>query len=326
MEIKNSYLMWIGAEHYPTIESWASEAAEMGVSKRLPNEHMGTALMEPGTVVFVAHDEGKYTDCGECGEVIICGECRKRREGAARLRDEAVELREQHGDTRLNDKDRASALRKAVNREEKAKELEGECTSCEECMGNGELTAGSGGHVVFENGKRWDYRHYNYHLHQPTKWTPAEEGGITEIKRCESCGGTGRLPLGMIFGFFVPEALEKIVTGEEEAKEAAAKGIRPVSVEVVKSERKRGCGKRKAGGVYVTTSGSPIPSKAATAVADALADKGLGEVEVKGNFVRFLAPVPVHGMKRFRGLGLLPMDAVTEALAEAAEMAADAVA
>ena len=78
MEIKNTYLMWIGSEHYSTIDSWVKEATEQGVSKRLPNEHMGTSLLNPGTVVFVAHDEGDMDECTECLGTISCGECRKR--------------------------------------------------------------------------------------------------------------------------------------------------------------------------------------------------------------------------------------------------------
>lgn len=325
MDIKQSYLMWIGAEHYPTIESWATEAADLGVSKRLPNEHMGAALMEPGTVVFVAHDEGEYTECPECTGVIVCGECRKRKEGAEALRDEAAELRAIHDDKSQDDKTRASALRKAVNREEKAAEMDEASASCEDCMGNGEVRGGTGGHVVFESGAKWDYRHYNYFLHQPKKWSPSDEGGLSEIARCENCGGTGRLPLGQIFGFFIPQTLEQIVTDEASAAAAEAKGLSPVTMDAVKLERKRGCGKRKAGGVYVTTSPDADATRA-TSLAEALAEKGLGEVEVRGNFVRFLEPVAIHGVKRFRGLATLPMHAMIEALAEAAEMAAEAVA
>src|SRR5690606_29035571 len=86
-----AWLMWIGTEFYPTIESWANEAVELGVSKRLPSGALGEALMEPGNVVFVAHDEGEKTECPDCLGTIECPDCRRLTAAAGNLFQEIKE-------------------------------------------------------------------------------------------------------------------------------------------------------------------------------------------------------------------------------------------
>jgi hypothetical protein len=130
-----------------------------------------------------------------------------------------------------------------------------------------------------------------------------------------------------VFGLFLPQAIEVIVGGEgsPEAEAAKAAGFAPVTTATVATERKRGCGKRKPGGVYVVTKAEG-DTKAKEAV-DALRKAGIErEVEVKGNFIRFIEPIEIHGVKRFRGLGRVELAALAEgaALADAAEMAVDA--
>jgi hypothetical protein len=322
-----TYLMWVGAEHYATIQDWVNEATEMGVSKRLPNEHMARALME-NAIVFVAHDEGSYTECEECSGTIDCGECRKREVLSEKHRAVAKAAREGAAKHAADSKEAKAALAKAERNDAKADALDEQIAECEACLGERSITAGTGGKVVFEDGEAWDYRQYNYWLHQPKVWTPEDKGGVAEITRCVCCGGTGRLPEGMAFGLFVPQAIEVIVPeGDAEAEAKAAEaGFTPVSTAVVAKERKRGCGKRKPGGVYVTTT-TKGDKKAAKRVKDALKAAGIErEVEVKGNFIQFVEPISIPGVKRFRGLGRIELSALAEgaALSDAAEMALDA--
>jgi len=324
MDIKNTYLMWIGSAHYSSIEDWVKEAAEQGVSKRLPNEHMGKSLLEPGTVVFVAHDEGEMDECDHCLGTISCGACRKREEAIAREQATIEKLTKAAEALEPGSKEAKSALRKAANATKRAAKLSVDMDNCEDCLGSGEVEAGSGGAVVFGDGDAWDYRRYTYYRNQPAKWTDADKGGISGMDRCEHCGGFGRIPCGKVFGLFVPEQVEFINPGTEEgnekAKTLAESGIKEVSLAQVKGEKKRGCGKRHGGGVYATTT----PGSASTSGAEAAKALGLDEsdLEVKGNFVSFVAPVDISGTKRFRGLArwALPAD-----VAEEAEMVAEAM-
>lgn len=322
-----TYLMWVGAEHYSTIQAWVDEAAEMGVSKRLPNEHMARALMAPNTTVFVAHDEGSYSECEECSGTTDCGECRKREVLADKYRASAEGARKAAAKLAKDSKEAKAAAAKAERHDAKAEQLDEQIAECEECLGARAVTAGTGGKVVFEDGTAWDYRQYNYWLHQPKVWTPDALGGVAEITRCICCGGTGRIPEGVVFGVFVPQAIEVIVASEESEAATKAKeaGFTTVTAAAVASERKRGCGKRKVGGVYVTTS-TKADKRAVKATKDALREAGIErEVEVKGNFIQFLSPIAIPGVKRFRGLGRVELSALAEGadLADAAEMAVD---
>jgi hypothetical protein len=319
--VGNTYLVWIGSEHYESIDAWAEEAKSAGVSKRLPNEHMAKALMEPGTIVFVAHDEGEHEECPECIREIVCPVCRRAAEKEARelaacehLEGEAEKLAE-------GSKERASLAKRASNARERAEQAAEEQAQCDDCAGTGKLRAGSGGHVLFEDGDTWDYRQYNYWLHQPKKWTAEEKGGIAEVAMCDHCGGKGELPKGLVFGLFVPERFEYIkAEGDEEKAEAlVAAGFEVVGPDMLAAEKKRKCGVRKPGGVYAVTSASG-KSKAGKAAAKTL---GLdaSEIEVHGNFVRFLRPVAIPGVKRCRGLARFVLP---DAVAEEAEMIADA--
>lgn len=328
MEIKNTYLMWIGSEHYKTIEDWVKEATEQGVSKRLPNSHMGKSLMEPGTVVFVAHDEGDMDECGHCSGAIECPDCRKAqalydRETAlaAKLTEEA-NAKVNHGMGLvhvLDAKERKSALKRAENASERAKKADEAMESCERCLGSNEVEAGTGGTVVFEDGNAWDYRRYMYHRNQPAKWTAEDQGGIATMKRCEACGGSGRIPNGKVFGCFVPEAIEYIESADSKKLDVAKEaGFDIVAASVVGSERKRGCGKRRPGGTYAVTK---VSSKS-TAGAEAVEALGLEGCEVKGNFVSLGEAVDISGSKRFRGLAKWEMPSDVE---DEAEMIAEAM-
>jgi hypothetical protein len=318
-EITSSYLMWVGSEHYSTIGDWSEEAITAGISKRLPGAAMASKLMEPGTVIFVAHDEGESEDCPKCTGVIECPDCRKREEECSRLRKECDGFMKRFEDRADFDANASGSQQRSVKlRESKIDQLENESTECELCDGLGSYKAGTGGHVETQDGEHVDYRTYNYWLHQPKKSGDFLDT-ITEKEMCGHCGGTGKLPCAKIFGMFVPEDVEYIVSGDEtEEVLAKIKEFTKVSAKAVAAEPKRGCGKRKPGGTYVVTS----PDRSATtashaAVKDALAElvkQGIVDPEatdIKGSFVRFLEPIEVD-VKRFRGIKSYSLDVDVE--------------
>lgn len=296
-EIAQSFLMWVGAEHYTDIKSYSDEAIAYGISKRIPTVEMAKTLAEPGSVVFLAHDEGEYKDCSACYGEMECGECRKRNAEALAVAEEINDLRD--GDTTVKGvPERIARLSK------KWKALKAENKKCAECKGKSVVNGGTGGFVTVD-GEEWDYRKYNYWLHQPKKWTPV--GKKVKEHMCETCGGTGRLPEGKVFGLFLPTDLEWIVPADADAKviaEMKARGFKLVPEKVLVTEPRRGCGKRKPGGVYVTTKADSDLDKKGAAILAELIESGVVTaegVEVSGAFVRFVTPVPIEA-KRFRGV------------------------
>jgi len=355
-KVETSYLMWVGAAHYPTIKSYVEEALEMGISKRLPNAAVAEKMLEANTVVFVAHDEGEYHECPECLGTIECPECRKRSERINRLKIEREDFCEEEmaleskvkkmelevANSEERDHDATDALKEKIKetktkmkrcetktqkRSEKIHELLAEQMNCVDCDGEGTMSGGTGGKVVFGDKDVWEYRRYNYWLHLPKKWTAEKKNGVAAEEMCENCGGTGRLPNGRIFGMFLPSATEYVLKPEDEEefkKEIEAKGIETVAKTIVEAERKRGCGKRKAGGYYAVTNPKTATAEEVTTKMKELIEKGVikyEEVKVSGNFVEFLAPVEIAS-KRFRGIKRWSLDPAAE---EEAEMALDAM-
>lgn len=337
MEIKQSYLMWVGSEHYKTIEEWTSEAITQGISKRLPNADVAQALLNEGTAIFVAHDEGSFHECPDCLGEVECPDCRKRGQEVERLESEIEELKEKvecFGPIEKleieGDKKEVKRLQRLIdNRKNLILKLQGESVSCSVCGGTKKATLGTGGSVqIVEEGlttKRWDYRRYNYWLHQPQKFKADD---VISKEMCETCGGTGRLPDAKIFGLFIPDAVEYILkeSDTDVVKEAMEKerGFRTVNQKVVEFEAKRKCGKRKPGGVYVVTSVTEEASKSAKEVVEKLVKDGVVSpegVEVNGSFIRFLEPISVD-VKRFRGIKKWSLDPRAE---DEAEMILDAL-
>jgi hypothetical protein len=317
--------MWIGTDHYATIEDWVEEAHVQGVSKRIPNPGIGEALIEDGSVVFVAHDEGEKHECPECIGSIECPACRKAdrdidnasKEKASRL-EEATELLDL--DRKLTHNE-AKRLRKLHRR---AHTLEGHVAiaqdakdGCSECFGAGEIEdVGTGGYITIDD-QRIDYRRVNYALHHEGFELVAADS----VHMCEHCGGTGQLPDGRVFGLFVPDAVEYVLKPTDSATikaEAAARSFRPVSMRAVEGEPSRGCGRRHPGYYVVTEGAAGDDSRAREVVADLIAKDVIdpNDVEVKGSFVRFLAPVDIAGTKRFRGIKRWNLAPAAEAEAE----------
>jgi hypothetical protein len=339
MEIKQSYLMWVGSEHYKSIEDWTGEAVTQGISKRLPNADVGQALTQEGTVIFVAHDEGEFHECSDCLGTIENPEKRKLKQALHNLNNEIADLAKQTNEIQdsinkgVCDAEGGQAdierIHKLIERRsKKALKLQGEVSGMPD-----QVEGGTGGQVHVSNGEglsteRWDYRKYNYWLHQPKRFNA---DNVLDKEMCETCGGTGRLPDAKVFGLFLPDAVEYILKAEdtEAVKEQMEKdrGFQTVSESVVKLEKKRKCGIRHPGGVYVVTDvrKGTGPSKSAKEVVEQLvADEIISPegIEINGSFVRFLNPIDVD-VKRFRGIKRWSLDPRAE---DEAEMILEAIA
>lgn len=288
-KITTSYLMWIGSEHYKSISEWVDEAKEMGVSKRLPNEAMGRALMKPGVAIFVAHDEGEHIECTECVGEIECRECRKLDNAIANEQDFIDELA-------ADDPRRA---KKIENAERRIQEHNDAIAACADCFGTRKATGGTGGKVEWEDLTEWDYNRYQYMRNAGRLAEHIEAHGEFTTHMCKACGGFGRLPNGKVFGMFLPRDLELIGDDDTDVEEAEAKGFKVVDVKEVAKEKKRRCGKRKVGGVYAAT--IPTDEEGAKAIKKIAKELGV-EVTVSGAFAEFLRHVPIPGHKRCRGL------------------------
>ena len=301
--IKHAYLMWVGSDHYPTIDAYCKEAEALGVSKRLPNSQVAGKLLEPGTAVFIAHDEGNCEACPDCSGIVENPELRIAINRVGIQKRRLVKLEAERNNLKKAKTKDADAIERAegfVTRgKAKLAKLEDKVKAIPATIKDA-----TGGWIRID-GERWDYRRYNYWLHQSKKWDPAAHR-VENNEMCERCGGTGRLPLGKVFGMFIPSGIEYIMRPEDSAKvkrEMEAAGYHVVEPGKVLKEAKRGCGRRKAGGFYAVTKAQ---AKAATQdVVKQLVASGKiteADVEVSGNFIRFLRPVDIPGTKRFRGI------------------------
>lgn len=324
MEITNTYLMWIGKDHYPTIQSYTDEAEALGISKRLPNAAVAQALSRPGTVVFLAHDEGNYEECGECSgkmenperRKLILTHLRTLQELAKRKAElsdyTAPERVAEHGADVKVLKHMEVLLKNAQKRADQAKQAVDDEPEF--------ITGGTGGTVTVD-GEAWDYRRYNYWLHQPGKWD-VNTHKVDTTGMCKACGGSGRVPVGQVFGLFVPQQLEYILKPEDNDEVKAkmeAMGIKVIKTKMIKAETKRGCGYRKPGGVYAVTKDGEEDKEATKAAIEALVKGGHITPEgadVKGGFIKLLTPIDIPSTKRFRGIRRWKLDARVAAEAE----------
>lgn len=274
----DGYLIWIGAEHYPTIESFTTEAqSSLGLSRRMPSLAVAEAVMGSKSPVWTAHDEGGRKPCPSCSGAVDCPQCRKIDTLIARAK---VGLGRLEGS-----KVGVKRIKRIDNFEEMQK-------NCKLCSGTGKTTSGTGGRVTLKDGRVWDYRQYTYWRNRCSGKGRARfdyERDVAELAMCETCGGRGELPTGRIFGVFIPEAIEYIERGDETAefrKALEGKGVRWIETRVWRNEARRGCGKRIPGGFYVVASKGPKAKP--------------GEVSVAAAFFE-LGPFRLNG-KRFRGV------------------------
>lgn len=325
-----TYLMWVGQDHYPTIKAFVDEAKELGISKRVASADLAAKLAQPGTLVFLAHDEGVYTECPKCTRDIENPEHRKAEQAylaAVAIRtkrfDELNDLKELADELGTDEAKEAAAKAQRLydNSNKKVTEHEDNLKAIPKSV-----KAGSGGSALVrkEPGSkktvRWDYRKYMYWRNQPAKWNFQDM--TVKLEMCQHCGGFGRRPVGKVFGLFMPNAAEYILRPEDDATvqaDVASKGIATVEAKKVRKEAKRGCGYRHPGGYYLVaeTDGAkagPTPEQLKAAV-EQLVAAGLvkpAEVKVTGHFGEFIVPVDIDE-KRFRGVKLwTPVAAAAE--------------
>jgi len=313
--IARSYLMWIGSEHYKDIAAYSDEAITLGVSKRLPSVAAAKALTEPGSVIFVVHDEGETTECPECYGELECPECRKRAFQIERLSEVIADIKARFDD--FDSEASAGAKRSVKVRLARQARLAEDTAKCPICAGEKSYQGGTGGYVVLKDGSKMDHRQYNYWLHQPGRF---DDSTVVERHQCEHCGGKGTKPCAKVFGMFVPDRVEYILTGDESNElidELKKHRVTLVPGSVLKTETKRGCGYRHTGGYYAVTSPEGT-TKAVKSQVDKLIKSGVVKpdgVELHGSFVRFVTPVEIDS-KRFRGVKTWALDARVEAEAE----------
>lgn len=318
MIIEKSFLMWIGSEHYKDFDEYTNEVKSMGVSKRLPGIGMANAMSQPNTVVFVAHDNGETEPCDACLGEVVCPDCRVR-DGKIKNHQDRIDAIMKHfkGEDLPRGKQRTVEICTA-----KIEKLIAEKKDCETCDGQGVYEDGTGGYVVKSGGQKMDYRSYNYWMRQPKKFDAKNEVMGKHI--CEECGGTGKIPRTKIFGVFVPTDVEYILSGREtEVVLREVEKFKLVEMEIVANEVERGCGKRHPG-YYVITRKTGSTKAYTKKVVEELSKKGVieGSVEMIGDFVRFVKPVEVSGVRRFRGVKRFNLVPEAE---EQAEMALDAL-
>lgn len=293
--IEHGYLMWVGESHHETAKSFVEEVRSRGVSKRLPGYGVGLALQKPGTLVYVAHDDGEAYSCESCFGQVECSACRTKEHAILKWQAEAdaVTRRYPKGDIPRG-KERIREIR--AERIQKARAA---MAACELCHGKGTYECGTGGYIVRMDGTKMDYRTYNFWMRQPHKFDVAKE--VRNFHMCEDCGGTGKRPAAEVFGCFVP-TVEYIRNGEETKEERKQYEVFDQLTEAQAEQEPERVGGRRTPGFYAVARAGK-GSRRGQAVARELQESRAvkGDVEVIGDFVLFTKPVKVE-TKRFRGI------------------------
>jgi hypothetical protein len=306
--LKATYLAWIGSIHYPTIRSWVSEVKLSGVSKRLPNAAHGRALLKPGTVIFVAHDEGELLDCGDCLGRVECPACRKRSARAARWHAELETLKKNFRGDWDTEATKGQRRNQRV-REQHVTRLLKECEDCSTCKGRNHFQGSTGGFVELTDGRKIDYRTYTYWLHQPGKFNPLQL--VRARYMCTGCGGSGHLPIGQVFGMFVAQRVE-YVTRPGDNVVYLSKTISDFTIADKDDEATRRAGKRRPGYYAMTNTGSPSLA-IQRAVEHLRSAKLIAGAEIFGGFAVFKKPIRIDA-KRFRGMARFSIDRLRHAI------------
>ncbi len=296
MKIEQSYMVWAGAEHYPTFDHLLDEIKRLGFSKRLPGAGMGRALLQPGTVVYIAHDDGKAEQCKACLKPIVCPECRQRLLLITKLQDE---LKTFKSGFKNEEAIRASgfARRTVAVKEKKIEAAKAASAGCALCKGEGKAKMGSGGTVRLSSGQTWDYRTFNYWSRQPQNF---DAGTVVSKNICDTCGGRGYLPKGAVYGAILIDRIEYQLRPGEKVSSL----VDFDDFTIVKSENQvRLSGEREPGGFYAVS--GPERNPKANGLGNSLTASGTitGGYTVYGSFVLFNKPIILaRGAKRFRGV------------------------
>jgi hypothetical protein len=120
----------------------------------------------------------------------------------------------------------------------------------------------------------------------------------TMTQPCEQCDGRGRIEKGMIFGFFLVDHVDLIISKNVNAQSLAQviRGlkVRMIPANTAREEPRRGCGSRPVGAMYMVSDANSW--KKLVLLAEQMADK----IDVKGGIAVFKTPIRYKG-KRFLG-------------------------
>jgi hypothetical protein len=302
--IKHSYMVWAGTEYYPTFDHLLDEIKRIGFSKRLPGAPLGRTLAQPGTVLYVAHDDGQVEQCKACLKLIPCPECRIRKQAIAALEKELADFKSQFASEEAIQKS-GFASRTVAIRLKKINKAKADIAACPLCKGAGKAKLGSGGSVHITGSGTWDYRTFNYWMRQPDKFDASQ---VVSKSICEECGGRGCLPRGYIHGALLIDRVEyHVKPGEvvERKKGDDAHELDDLVIVKKSVDAKRLSGdKREAGGFYAISNPERNPKAIGMAqhmvAAKIIPAKGYA---VHGSFIHFLKPIHLPlGAKRFRGV------------------------
>lgn len=296
-KIDHSYMVWAGAEHYPTFDHLLDEIKRIGFSKRIHDAAMGRALLRPGTVLYIAHDDGKVEQCKACQKLIECPECRLRKLKIAE-HEEALEKTRANFTSEEALNSSGYAKRTVAILEKKISRAKADIKGCLLCKGKGKAKLGSGGSVKLSDGKTWDYRTYTYWVRQPDKF---DASSVVHKSICEECGGRGCLPVGHIHGAFLLDRVE--YQSQASDRKSQLPGMDEFTFVKEPADR-RLSGEREPGGFYAVA--LPDRNPRAQGLAQQLVNSGIisqKSYAVYGSFVQFLKPIRLPlGAKRFRGV------------------------
>lgn len=195
-------------------------------------------------------------------------------------------------------------------------ECGGQNERCLVCKDLGSIERGTGGRVKVD-GQEWSYLEYVKLRRRPWDrfWTRKHKVG--KVKLCQACSGRGRTPVGVIFGFFVPSAVEYVLRAKEKRERLVlieSSGVKTVTQSEVEKEPRRSDRTRKAGAFYAVTKPPAGTTNGAREVVEQVVyqlvetGKILGDnVEFAGRFVRFPEPIP-YRENLFRGLKRFPLE------------------
>lgn len=128
---------------------------------------------------------------------------------------------------------------------------------CPRCKGLGTVEKATGGYAVVD-GVRWDYCKYIKLRRQSWHEFWKEEHTIGATSPCKNCGGKGRIPVGEIFGCFIPEEIVYLVDIPDQDQLLQSYldvGIKLLQRVDLQGERKRLSGWKEYGGFYAVADG-----------------------------------------------------------------------
>lgn len=254
--IERTYLQWVGTSFFATVEDYLTEVEQLGVCRKLPNLNVAVEVAKPGTLIFLAHDQGRTRECLACAQLVTCPTCA----GTGELDGQALR-------------------------------------PCPRCHGLGALERGTGGSALVD-GERWTYirllRLRKNRAHDFWK----QEHAIEQVEFCKACGGRGKVPQGVVFGFYAPKAvvgIKGVRFGESALARLEDAGIRLLGRHAL-SPRTLTKGSYYA--IVPPNQKRTIPTDLANAAQELL---GPGIQYAHGLFGRLPEPIPYSG-KHFRGI------------------------